>query len=363
VSRHKLLIDGREFVPGKRTGIGRFLEGLLDALMDSELDLEVFLAVSSKDAIPPKLRDEKKTKTKTLPAGFLASEKALTDLTKESIAFLLSPYPKLPLLGSYCPAINTIHDVLDLTHPAYKKRVRTFFDRFRLKLALRKASLTWYDSRWSLRETENCVGFVGKNPRVRYLAIDESFKESTGKNDHTVLRKHQLAPGYVIAIGNGLPHKNLGAILTIANSFSRQIVFVGVSEKNQTYWQSRYQNVNTSWIAHVSDEDLPALIRGAFCLVQPSTAEGYGYPPLEAMACGIPAIVSEVPVLLETTGSQALSADPHSPKSWLQVMEALEDENVYQNQVQKGLQWVEPMRGHKGWEKHLSDVDEFLKGM
>jgi glycosyltransferase involved in cell wall biosynthesis len=362
VSRHKLLIDGREFVPGKRTGIGRFLEGLLAALMDSELDLEVFLAVSSKDAIPPKLRGEKKTKTKTLPTGFLASERRLTDFAREGIALLLSPYPKLPLFGSYCPTTNTIHDVLDLTHPAYKRRVKTFLDRFRLKLALRKASLTWYDSKWSLRETEKCVGFVGKNPKVRYLAIDQNFEEPTGNNDHAVLSKHQLTPGYVIAIGNGLPHKNLGVILTIASSYSRQIIFVGVSEKNRRYWQSRHHNVNTSWIVQVNDEDLPALIRGAFCLVQPSTAEGYGYPPLEAMACGIPAIVSDIPVLLETTGSQALSADPHSPKSWLQVMEALEDENVYQNQVKKGLQWVEPMRGHQGWEKHISDLDELLKG-
>lgn len=362
MSRRKLLIDGREFVPGKRTGIGRFLQGLLNALLHSELDLEVYLAVSCKDAVPPKLGDGKKTKTKTLPPGFLASERTLTGLAREGTALLLSPYPKLPLFGSYCPASNTIHDVLDLTHPAYKRRVKTFFDRFRLKLALRKASLTWYDSEWSLRETEKCVGLVGSNPRVRYLAIDESFQQPSRSNDHVVLSQHQLTPGYVIAIGNGLPHKNLGVILTIAPSFSRPIIFVGVSEKNRRYWQSRYQTVNTSWIAQVSDRDLPALIRGAFCLVQPSTAEGYGYPPLEAMACGTPAIVSDIPVLLETTGGQALSADPHSPKSWLQVMEALEDENVYRNQVQKGLHWVEPMRGHKGWEKHVSDIDELLKG-
>lgn len=363
MSRHKLLIDGREFVHGKRTGIGRFLEGLLDALMDSELDLEVFLAVSSKDVIPHKLRDEKKTETKILPTGFLASERELTDLARKGIAFLLSPYPKLPLFGSDCPAANTIHDVLDLTHPAYNKSVKAFFDRFRLKLALRKASLTWYVSRWSLKETEKCVGFVGKNPKVRYPAIDESFKEFTGNNDDAILKKHQLASGYVIAIGNGLPHKNLGVILTIANSFSRQIVFVGVSERNQRYWRSKYQNFNTRWIAQANDEDLPALIRGAFCLVQPSTAEGYGYPPLEAMACGIPTIVSEIPVLLETTGSQALSANPHSPKSWLQAMQALEDDNVYQKQVQKGLRYAEPLRGRKGWEKHIYDIDEFLKGM
>ena len=70
------------------------------------------------------------------------------------------------------------------------------------------------------------------------------------------------------------------------------------------------------WIRHVEEQHLPALLRGAFCLVQPSLVEGYGYPPLEAMACGMPAIVSGIPVLMETTGNYALSAPPYDPAAW-----------------------------------------------
>ena len=56
----------------------------------------------------------------------------------------LNPYPKLPLFGVHCPSINMIHDVLDLTHPAYKGRIKILFDGYRLKRALIKADLTWY---------------------------------------------------------------------------------------------------------------------------------------------------------------------------------------------------------------------------
>ncbi len=102
-------------------------------------------------------------------------------------------------------------------------------------------------------------------------------------------------------------------------------------------------------------------MRGAFCLAQPSTAEGYGYPPLEAMACGVPAVVSNIPVLIETTGGNSLKADPNDYREWLQAFEALEKKDMYQNQIEKGLKWVQPLWGRRGWEGHISDIEELIK--
>lgn len=257
--------------------------------------------------------------------------------------------------------MHTIHDVLDLTHPAYRKRYKVLFDRFRLKRAAKKGDLTWYDSSWSLEETKKLIGYAGKMPRVRYPGIDERFHRKRGKNEEKALNRYKLEPGYILILGNGLPHKNLGIILDIADQLSRKIVFVGVSEQNQEYWKSRYPESKATWIQHVAEEDLPPIVGGAFCLAQPSTAEGYGYPPLEAMACGIPAVVSNIPVLTETTGGNASVADPGDSKTWMEAFEALENRDLYQNQAEKGIQWVEPLRGRKGWEKHISDIEELLR--
>jgi glycosyltransferase involved in cell wall biosynthesis len=360
MDRPRLLIDAREFVPDKRTGIGRFLEGLLAALIDSDFDIVMILATASENAVPRDLLNREKTILRELPASFLSSERALTDLARREVDLFLSPYPKLPLFGSHCPAANTIHDVLDITHPAYKKRFKTFFDTFRLRSALKMASLTWYDSVWSLKETEKRAGFVGKEPRVRYLAIDERFRRDGSRNDDAVLAKYRLRAGYIIVVGNGMLHKNLGVLLKISEVIHRPLVFVGVSEENQKYWRSSYPNSEPIWISHASDGDLPALIRGAFCLAQPSTTEGYGYPPLEAMACGIPAVVSSIPVLVETTGGQALTADPKNPQTWMEVFNALEKREVYRDQVGKSLKWVEPLRGRNGWKKHVADIEKLL---
>ncbi len=356
-----VLLDAREFIPGRFTGIGRVLEGLVDALLESEVVEKVILATYGPDVVPASLRNRGKTKVKSIPSSFLKSEKALSDLTKDGGKLYISPYPKLPLFGCHCSAINIVHDVLDLTHPSYRKRFKVIFDKLRLKLALRKATLTWYDSVWSMEETGKLVGFTGKNPRVRHLGIDERFRAEKGEDEGDILRRYDLRPGYILIVGNGLPHKNLGAILNIADILSRDLVFAGVSRRNQGYWKRLYPKARVRWIAYVEDRDLPALLRGAFCLAQPSTAEGYGYPPLEAMACGVPAVVSNIPVLRETTGGHAFYASPENPNEWFDNLKALEERDTYRRQVEKGLKWVEPLKGRKGWEKHVGDIEELME--
>jgi glycosyltransferase involved in cell wall biosynthesis len=356
-----ILVDAREFVHGRFTGIGRVLEGLTDALAASEIAENVNLAVYVADVIPPQLKDRENLKVIEIPVSFLKSEKVLSDFSKKECTLFISPYPKLPLFGCHCASIHIIHDVLDLTHPTYRKRIKSFFDTFRLRMALKKADLTWFDSSWSLNETEKLTGYTGRNPKVRYPGIDEKFNANRSQSEPEALMKYGLEPGYILIIGNGLPHKNLGAILEIANELDKKILLVGVPENKQRYWQSRYPDKNTGWITHVTEDDLLAIIKGAFCLAQPSTAEGYGYPPLEAMACGVPAVVSEIPVLVETTGGNALTADPHDPEIWLQTFRSLENDSTYQEQVEKGLQWVEPLRGRKAWQVYISDIEELLE--
>ena len=360
--KNRGVLDAREFLRGRFTGIGRVLEGLIDALVERELFEEITLAMYSAEALPKNLRGRKGIQVEELPEGFIRSERALSNLCKKDCLVFISPYPKLPLFGCDCLAVHTVHDVLDLTHPVYEKRFKTHFDKLRLRRALRRADLTWYDSSWTMEETKKLAGSSGKNPRVRYLGIDEKFTPEREQNEGYILKKYDLQPGYILILGNGLPHKNLGILLRISNKFVRKLVFVGVSRGNQDYWKKLHPGTEAKWIHYVGEEGLPSVIRGASCLAQPSMAEGYGYPPLEAMACGVPTVVSNIPVLIETTGGNSLSANPENPKEWLESFEALEDKDTYRTQVENGLKWVGPFLGRKGWGKHVSDIEELIEG-
>lgn len=355
----RILIDAREFVHGRVTGIARVLQGLTASMANWSACEQVSLAVKDARTVPSGLRLLGKMSIKEIPSSFLNSEKALSNLSRHFDLYI-SPYPKLPLFGVHCPAIHIIHDVLDLTHPLYKTRFKTVFDRYRLKKALHRADITWYDSSWSMSETQNHFGRCGRNPKVRHPGIDEAFQPQEHMDDQRILKLYGLEARFILALGNGMPHKNLGIILEMVDRIRRPFVAAGVSDENRRYWESRYPGIHPVWITHVDVRHLPALLRGAFCLVQPSLVEGYGYPPLEAMACGTPAVVSDIPVLVETTGNQALKADPLNSKTWMDALGALENPSLYYDAANKGLKWAGPLRGARAWEGYLTDIQNLF---
>lgn len=342
----RLLVDGREFVTGRCTGIGRFLEGLLLAAIHYHPEWHITLGMREPAALPPSLQG--RVEVHPLPR---IAELAWPNWSREFDLFL-SPYPKLPLMKLGCPAIHTVHDVLYLTHPVYRASgLKSAINLWVLKQALSRAALSWFDSDASQNECEVLTG-MGSNGVVRHLPVSELFIADDEEDDD----------GYYLFVGNGLPHKNLDMAMQALQRVDGVLKCVGVRSDAVDQLKQRYPELRgrLEFVGPVDDYGLLTLYRRARVLLFPSTAEGYGYPPLEAMACGTPAIVSDIPVLRETTGGHALFCDPHDVKAWRDAMLLIQSVELKRRIIVDAQPWIEERRGLAGWKKHITDIESLL---
>jgi glycosyltransferase involved in cell wall biosynthesis len=128
---------------------------------------------------------------------------------------------------------------------------------------------------------------------------------------------------YLLSVGSLEPRKNLGALMTawrrIAPTLPDDIdlVVVGAKGASLVFSDAKLGEAppRVCLTGYVAQEQLPALYSGAMALIYPSLYEGFGLPPLEAMACGAPVVTSGTTSLPEVVGDSALLVDPLSPES------------------------------------------------
>jgi glycosyltransferase involved in cell wall biosynthesis len=124
---------------------------------------------------------------------------------------------------------------------------------------------------------------------------------------------------YVLLLGSSAKHKNVPVILEQARGLDAagiDIVVVGGASSIFSANAPDYQQANIHHAGYVGDEDLAALYEGALCLAFPSKTEGFGIPPLEAMARGCPVISSNAASLMEVGGNAVAYVDPDNGDGW-----------------------------------------------
>ncbi len=251
-----------------------------------------------------------------------------------------------------CKLVVSVHDVSFKRYPnAFSHRDRLLFATL-LPLTLHRAAAVITLSQHARDELSMYYPFLQEKIHVTYLAAGNRFvAPGEVEAGYTIREKYHVEPGYILAVGNLQPRKNLNRLLeafaTTLPELPRttQLVIVG-----KAHWQAStvYQAIEELGITdrvvltgYVPDDDLPALYCMASLFVYPSLYEGFGLPVLEAMACGTPVITSNVASLPEVAGESAILVDPYQVEEIAQAMQrVMTDHDLAKGLSRKGGEHV-----------------------
>jgi glycosyltransferase involved in cell wall biosynthesis len=255
---------------------------------------------------------------------------------------------EVPLEGN-CPSVLTIHDLTNFYQPHTQKRNIVRRLRRRLPLMARAASMI-------ITPTETVRSEVHERLQVslgKIVAIPEAARSCFRRlpPDQTLQTRRRLGivNNFVLYVGTLEPRKNLAVLVrafeeVVSKSDSElQLVLAGGKGwmTDELFRQIAGSSATKRIIltGYLSDEELCALYSSCTVFVYPSLYEGFGLPPLEAMACGAPVVTSRIPSLMETVGDAALLVDPQDEHKWSDLMiSLLEDENMRRLLAKKGTQ-------------------------
>ncbi len=280
----KILFDVREIEKGKKTGIGRFILAILRN-KDYFKDFKFILIGNKKTDFENSLLNfERYIINDEIP---LLSEQfeinTLIKKIKPDIYF--SPYYKYPVLTEV-PVITSIFDIMYLKIDPYKKNpVNCIYIKSFIKYFTSKSTVIITSSNYTKRDIISYFNIDEQKIKVVYLPLDESFKPQSSDKINLVRKKYQLNEKYILYVGNNQSHKNIKQLYKayelLPENMKKEyfLVFAGFSDIKNEYPYARV-------LGYVDDEDLKALYSGCSLFVFPSLYEGFGYPPLEAVACG-----------------------------------------------------------------------------
>jgi glycosyltransferase involved in cell wall biosynthesis len=247
-----------------------------------------------------------------------------------------------------CPSVVTIHDCIHLRFPQYlPNRAAYLYARASMWAAARRADTILTVSEASKRDILHYCNVPPDKVVVVHNAIDERFWTVPDEEDVARVReRYQLVThGFVLYVGNIKHHKNLVRLIEAFDRVRRgphdelKLLIIGdqISKlpalRRAVHHHKLHKHVR--FLGYIPDETLSILYRLAAAFVFPSLYEGFGLPPLEAMACGAPVVTSNTSSLPEVAGDAAMLVDPYSVDSIVDGIERVLNDPVYAAELRR----------------------------
>ena len=248
------------------------------------------------------------------------------------------------------PVVTTIHDLSWLRYPETHPADRIRWLERAMPRALARAAAILVDSEFIRQEVLTTFGIDPARVHTAYLGVSPAFRPRSDVETRATLNALGLVHGeYVLAVGTIEPRKNVKHVLEAyarlpeAMRKRHPLVIAGAKGWRAADLESTLRILVEQglirFLGHVSGDDLPMLYAGAAAFVFASIYEGFGLPPLEAMASGVPVLAAERASLPEVTGDAALKLDPARPDDTaVKLASLLDDQSIHDDFARRGLE-------------------------
>ncbi len=327
--RMRIFFDARVLPPKAHHGIARHGLGLLRELFRDPGRHRFHVLAGSREAAGwlagfPKKKDRFVIDYLDLKAYRIAEQYVLPRLLARLKPDLYYSPTFMPPVLTRTPVVFTIHDLtqIDLPqdHPLRRRLVWRFL--IRPKAGHCRALLTV--SGWAAERIAQWLNMERSGIRVIGNGLEEAFRPRSEEEVRAAVQRFGIEPPYFLLMGNPMPHKNLrsgtAAFQRLClRGFKGSLAVVGARNMDLPQGPGRVIRVEG-----IGDDHLAALHTGALGTIFPSLAEGFGLPPLEAMACGTPVVVADLPVFREVLGEDTALLIPPSGEGTGPLAERME---------------------------------------
>lgn len=301
-------------------GIGRYAGNLLKTLARAfpDNDYTALHFEKSRDPLYGEIEDKHLLELPGLPKSLVKSL-TLPRWQKWDIVHDPSQLGFLVKSPKRYKTVLTVHDIAPVLFPeTYRKS--TLFYSWAMKRALKNVDAILVPSTATEKDLVEHFSVEPNKIVVTPEGVESEFKPAADKEiaKDLVENEHNFPAPYILYVGTIEPRKNVEALLDafkgLSPAFPHRLVLVGKRGWKSDSTIARIQEMKrVTWLGYVDSKDLITLYQAADCFVFPSMYEGFGLPPLEAMACGCPVVTSNVSSLPEVVGGAGVLIDPESP--------------------------------------------------
>lgn len=269
----------------------------------------------------------------------------------KKVDILHSPNYITPLVKLVFKSIVTIHDMTIFLFPEKHSKLRRLFFRFMMPIFIKKADKILAVSNNTKKDILRLLKVDGKKIAVIYESISEYYNNIKKLNlNRKILEKYGIYKDFILFVGMIEPRKNilllLKAFIELDSELDLDLVIVGKKGwyfKNIEDFTDGLNNKNLKnkviFTGYVPENELKYFYQSAYIFVYPSLYEGFGLPPLEAMACGTPVITSNVSSLPEVVGDAAIKINPNDLEELIRAIRLLyTDKSKREELITKGFE-------------------------